>query len=234
MKEEKKVWSKKVIGICIALAVILIGILVYFFTQDEKDFDAGKYVNTILDYTFKGSTKEPRGMFDTEALTQLENQYQTQITGFVDSSITCGVEMDEEMKNKYIVLCKDIFKSMKYHVKSTEKINADEYKVTVEYQTADIFQNYMIATQQEEQRVQEKVDRGEYQGTQEEIELQLKNEVIQSYYELLNTAYKGAQYAEKAEMVFTVKRAEDDKFALDNAQLSDFIEKIIGLGKKQD
>ena len=112
MKREKKKMSKKMIGIIAGVSVALIALVVVWCVGMNQDFDAGKYVSTILDYTFKGKTSNTEDMFDSISMTQLENQYQTQITTFVEKSITGDVEMDAETEEKYIALCKDIFKGL--------------------------------------------------------------------------------------------------------------------------
>jgi len=234
MEKEKKSLSKKTIGIIIGavVAVIALGAVVVFGMN--RDFKADKYVNVILDYTFKGEAKDAGEMFDKGSLEQMKKQYEDNITAFVEKNITGGIAVDEEMKEKYTALCKDIFKAMKYNVKKVEKVNGDEYKVTVEYQAANIFGTYMETATQEAGKLLEKVQRGEYQGTQDEINAQMQQETIANDYTLLDAAYQNVQYGEKETFVFAVKRSESEAFALDSAALSEFLAKIMDLDVKQD
>ena len=234
MEKEKKSLSKKTIGIIIGavVAVIALGAVVVFGMN--RDFKADKYVNVILDYTFKGEAKDAGEMFDKGSLEQMKKQYEDNITAFVEKNITGGIAVDEEMKEKYTALCKDIFKAMKYNVTKVEKVNGDEYKVAVEYQAANIFGTYMETATQEAGKLLEKVQRGEYQGTQDEINAQMQQETIANDYTLLDAAYQNVQYGEKETFVFAVKRSESEAFALDSAALSEFLAKIMNLDAKQD
>lgn len=236
MGKDKKSISKKTIGIIagVVTAVVVIALAVVISMGVNRDFDAETYVRVILDYTFKGNANDAESMFDADSLTQLEKQYEENIVAFVEKNITSGIAMEAEMKEQYVTLCKDIFKAMKYKVKEVEKVSNDEYKVTVEYQAANVFPAYMEAASQEAAKIMEKVQRGEYQGTTEEINQQMQQETISNDCELLNTAYQNVQYGEKETFVFTVKRGENDLFALDSAQLSEFIVKIVGLDEIQD
>ena len=234
MEKEKKTISKKTIGIVAGVVVAIIAMGAIVFVGMTRDFEADKYVSVILDYTFKGKAQDAEEMFGEDALAQMEKQYEDNIVAFVEKNITGGIAMESEMQEKYVALCKDIFKAMKYKVKKVEKVDSDEYKVTVEYQAADVFDNYMETASQEAEKLSEKVQRGEYQGTKEEINLQMQQETIANDYALLDAAYQNVQYGEKETFVFTVKRGENDAFALDGTALSEFLAKIMDLDVKQD
>ena len=234
MEKEKKTISKKTIGIIVGAIVAVIALGAVVVLGMNRDFKADKYVNVILDYTFKGDSKGAGEMFDEASLSQMKKQYEDNITAFVEKNITGGIAVDEEMKEKYTALCKDIFKAMKYNVTKVEKVNGDEYKVTVEYQAANIFGTYMETATQEAGKLLEKVQRGEYQGTQDEINAQMQQETIANDYTLLDAAYQNVQYGEKETFVFAVKRSESEAFALDSAALSEFLAKIMDLDVKQD
>lgn len=235
MEKEKKTISKKTIGIIIGAVVAVIALSAVVFMGLNRDFEADKYVNVILDYTFKGEAKDAGEMFDGDALAQMEKQYEDNITAFVEKNITGGIEVEAEIKEKYTALCKDIFKAMKYKVKKVEKVSGDEYKVTVEYQTANIFETYMEMAAQEAAKMLEKAQSGgEYKGTPEEINAQMEQEIIANDYTVLEAAYQNVQYGDKETIVFTVKRGENQAFALESATLSEFLAKIMGLDEKQD
>jgi hypothetical protein len=165
----------------------------------------------------------------------MKKQYDENVAAFVENNITGGIAVDEEMNEKYTALCKDIFKAMKYKVKNVEKVSGDEYKVTVEYQTANVFDTYMEMAAQEAGKILEKAQRGdEYRGTPEEINAQMQQEMIANDYTVLESAYQNVQYDGKETFVFTVKRGENEAFALDSAALSEFLAKIMNLDAKQD
>ena len=235
MKKEKKTISKKLLGIIIGTAVAVIALGAVAFWGLNRDFKADKYVGVILDYTFKGEAEDNDGMFDQASHEQMKKQYDENVTAFVENNITGGIAVNEEMKEKYTALCKDIFKAMKYKVKTVEKVSKDEYKVTVEYQAANIFGTYMEMAAQEAGKISEKAKRGdEYRGTPEEINAQMQQDIIANDYTVLEAAYQNVQYGEKETFVFVVKRGENEAFALDSTALSEFLVKIMNLDVKQD
>ena len=62
----------------------------------------------------------------------------------------------------------------------------------------------------------------------------MQQETIANDYTVLEAAYENIQYDEKETFVFTVKRGENEAFALDSAALSEFLAKIMNLDAKQD
>lgn len=234
MKKEKKAASKKTIGIIIGAVAVAIALGVIVIIGMGRDFDAQKYVNVILDYTFKGKADGAEELFEEDSIAQLQKQYEENMNAFVERNVTGKIEVEPEMKEKYTALCQDIFQAMKYDVKEAERVNGDEYKVTVEYQVANVFPAYKESASKEAAGIMERVQKGEYQGTTEDINLQMQKDTINNNYELLKAAYENVQYGEKESMVFTIKRDENETFALDSAKLSEFLVKILDLDRIQD
>ena len=222
--------KKIIIGVSIA-AMVAITFLAIVAVGMFRDFDAQTYVRAILNQTFKGDVAETVTVIDAEE-GELLKQYEESIRAFVENNVTTGVEMDEETKEKYVGLCKEIFASMKYEVKEAEKVGKKEYRVPVEYQTTDIFTKFTSALAAESERLKDKANKGEYQG--EDINLQMQNEFLTNSYELLKSAASQAEYAEPETMVFVVKAGENDLFAMEEGQIIEFIMKIMGLYEIQD
>ncbi|MBP3663547.1 MAG: hypothetical protein J6J03_00135, partial [Tyzzerella sp.] len=168
--------KKIIIGVSIA-AVVAITFLAIVAVGMFRDFDAQTYVRAILNQTFKGDVAETVTVIDAEE-GELLKQYEESIRAFVENNVTTGVEMDEETKEKYVGLCKEIFASMKYEVKEAEKVGKKEYRVPVEYQTTDIFTKFTSALAAESERLKDKANKGEYQG--EDINLQMQNELVKN------------------------------------------------------
>lgn len=223
--------SKKSMVAVIVSSVVLLGIVVMWLL---RDFDAQGYVNAILDQTFQGNVENAVTFVDDKTEEELQKQYEEGIQSFVESNITNGIEMEEELEAQYVALCKEIFKNMTYSVKEAEKINRKEYHVPVEYRSSDVFQRFTEAVAAESARLLEKVDKGEYKGTMEEINQQMQQEFLNNCYELFKTAYEEMEYAESETIIFVVKRNEDRLFTVDDAQMQEFVVKIIGLDEKQD
>lgn len=231
MKSKKGIIIGSIIGtVVIALATVSLLFGMGLF----NNFDAQGYVRAILNQNLQGDVKEAGAMVDGKTEEELLQQYEDGVYSFVKKNITSGIEMDEELEGKYIALCKDIFKAMKFEVGEAQKVDGDKYHVPVKYQTADIFPKFVASVAEESVRLMTKVEKGEYQGTLEEINSQMQEEFLNNSYELLKKSYEEAQYGEKETMTFVVERDEKGLYTMDNAQIYDFILKIMGLDEIQD
>lgn len=234
-KEMSQNSKKKItIAICVA-AVAVITMLAIVAVGMFRDFDAQKYVRSVLNQTFKGEVEEMMTVVDDKTEEELLQQYEDGVVAFVENNVIAGVEMDEELREKYVVLCKEVFASMKYDVKEAEKISKKEYHVPVSYQTPDVFEKFMESLSAEFTRLTDKANKGEYQeGSVEEINLQMEKEFLSNAYELLKTAVSEATYGEEETIVFVVKADENNLFVIEEGQLNEFILKIMGLDEIQD
>lgn len=223
--------KKKVLGITI---IILLAAVFFVGMWLGKDFDAQGYVEAVLDHHFKGEVDELSEFVKKKSKEELKQQYEESVTTFAENNIINGIELEDELKQQYIDLCKKIFKSMKYDVKANEKINRKEYKVTVEYQDSDVFLKFMDAIVLESDRIMDKVDKGEYKGTLEEINAQMEKEFLENCYNLLEQAYQEAEYGEKMTEIFTIKKNEEGIFQIDDVQMNEFVKKIMGFDTNQD
>lgn len=223
--------SKKSIAIAAVIAIMLIGVVVLWMF---RDFDAQGYVQSVLDQRFHGDVTNAATFIDDKTEEELLAQYEEEMQAFVESNITAGVEMDEELHAQYVELCKEIFKTMAYTVDEAEKINYKEYHVLVTFEPIDVFQTFSAAVPTESARLMEKVNNGEYKGTLEEINAQMQSEFLTNCYELLKSSYKNRQYGEAETITFFVKKNEDGLFAIDEGQVHEFLLKITGLDVNQD
>ena len=222
--------KKEYIGlIVVGLALLAILGMWYF-----REFDAQGYVQAVLNQRFYGDAEAAVIFVDDKTEEELIQQYEMEIQSFVESNITAGVEMGEELKGQYVEICKQIFNEMDYSVKEAKKINRNEYHVPVEYNPVDVFQTFSAAVPEEKAKIEDKVEKGEYKGTKEEITEQIQQEYLYNCCELLKTAHEEMKYAETETIVFVVKRNADDLFAIDEVQMHEFLVKIMGLDIKQD
>lgn len=199
-----------------------------------RDFDASGYVNAVLDQHFQGEVGMAAQFVEGKTEEELYAQYEEGVLSFVQNNITSGVEVDEELEQKYVELGKDIFMIMQYNVKEAEKIRGKEYNVPVEYQTMNVFPTFIEEVQKEAEKIKEKVNKGEYQGTLEEINAQMQEEFLQNSYICLRHAYREVRYEFKETMIFKVTRNDDGLYVIDESQIHDFTSKILGLDEIQD
>lgn len=196
-------------------------------------FDAKGYVQALLDHRFQGDTEKLLKFDKDSEAKKLKEDYEQYIQTF-SQGLTEGLNASREMEDKFYKVCKEIFRSMKYNVIKEEKVSSDEYKVTVEIQPTDIFVKWKSMLKESMAEIQQKSERGEYKGTEEEIlQLMLLDITAQSY-ELLETAYTEASYGEKESVTLTIKKGENKEFAPKEEEISDLITKILRLDAIQD
>ncbi len=218
----------------IAVSVVVVIALGFFCMWWFRDFDAQGYVKAVLDQNLKGDVTLAAEFIQDSSKEELQKQYEDGVRSFAENNITNGIEMDEALKEQYVELCKNIFACMKYTVKEAERISRTEYHVTVEYQSADVFQKFSAAVLEESSRLLEKVDKGEYKGTEEEINQQMKKEFLENCYNLLEKAFQEVQHSETQTEVFVVQKNSDGLFEISDEQMRLFVKKIMGFEANQD
>lgn len=231
-KKKKNTLIYSIVGVVVVVLVVTFGALA--ISGVLRDFNAQQYVEIVLDYTIKGEAKPAVTIMEGTTEEGLSQQYDDEIISFVENSILTGETVDDELKNKYVVLCKDIFAEMKYEVHEAEKISGKEYHVKVTYQPIKVFETFQESCTAEYQRIMEKVENGEYRGTEEEILAQMKQEYLTNSYTLLEEACKNMEYGKKATMTIKVVKGENDLFGISNEQRNEFFKKIMGLDAIQD
>ena len=222
--------KKEYIGLIVVGLALLVILGMWYF----REFDARGYVQAVLNQRFYGDVEAAVTFVDDKTEAELVEQYEAEIQSFVESNITAGVEMEEELQGQYVETCKRIFNEMDYSVKEAEKISRNEYHVLVEYSPVDVFQTFSTAVPEEKAKIEEKVEKGEYKGTKEEITKQMQQEYLYNCCELFKTAYEEMKYLEKETIELVVKRNEDKLFVIDEVQMHEFLVKIMGLDIKQD
>lgn len=221
-----------IIGAGAAAAVILIvGILAACGVF--RGFNPETYVKAVLDQSLKGEVKAASQLMAGTTSDKLYEQYEAGIESFVKNSIANGVELDEELQDKYVKLCKKVFGAMKYEVKEAKEGKQGGYEVTVSYQPSNVFTNFITKIGEENQRLAEKVDNGEYRGTLEEINSQMQKDFMNQAYTLLEECHDAMEYGEKETYVFTIVKDAEGMYDLKEAQISEFITKILNLDENQ-
>lgn len=222
--------SKKGTVAIIAVIVVLVGIVCVGLL---RDFDAQGYVRAILSQRFQGDITEAEEILEDTTKEELISQYEEGIESFVTAYITNGVEIDEALEQKFVDLCKEIFGSMKYQVNEAEKISRKEYDVSVEFESVDVFPQFIASIQTESELLKQKAENGEYKGTKEEINAQMQNEFLNRSYELLETAYQNRSYGDMETIVFKIKSNEKNVFSMNEEEISALITKILRLDEIQ-
>jgi len=214
-----------------AVVIIVIGLLAAFGVF--RGFNPEGYVKAVLDQSLKGEVRVASQLMEGTTEDQLLKQYEAGITSFVKNSITSGVELDDELQGKYIELCKKVFGAMKYEVKEAKDTKDGGFEVTVSYKPANVFANFITKIGEENVRLTEKVENGEYRGTLEEINSQMQKDFMTNAYTLFEESYGAIEYGEEEAFVFTIVKDAEGMYDLDEAQISEFITKILNLDEIQ-
>lgn len=220
---------KKTVGVivCGMLIFVLAGCSIF------RDFDARGYTQAVLDQMFQGEVDDLAEFKEETGKKELSDAYKDYIFAF-SQSLTEGLNVSDAMADKFYTLCREIFRTQKYSVSSVEKVSRDEYKVTVEIQPTDIFIKWKPMLVESMEGIQAKIERGEYQGTEDEILEQMMFDIAAQSYELLETAYQEMGYGEKETVVLTVKQDENEEFGIKDEEISDLVTKILRLDAIQD
>lgn len=231
----KNIFKNKnyLLGTVIVAGVILISVGILAVTGVFHKFSPTEYVEAILDQTLKGDVSSAAEMTDA-SFDSLKAQYSAGIETFVESSILNGIQADEELKGKYVDVCKKVFAAMKYEIKEAKDLNGGGYEVTVEYQASDIFAKFTDAITKETERLYEKADNGEYRGTLEEVNKQIEKEFIENSFSLFEESYKKMEFGETETFTFTIQKDESGLYKIGEGQIAEFIKKIMNLDAKQD
>ena len=214
-----------------AVVIIVVGLLAVLGVF--RGFNPEGYVKAVLDQSLKGEVRVASQLMEGTTEDQLRAQYEAGITSFVKNSIASGVELEDELQGKYVELCKKVFGAMKYEVKEAKDTKDGGFEVTVSYKPANVFANFITKIGEENARLTEKVENGEYRGTLEEINSQMQKDFMTNAYTLFEESYSAIEYGEEETYVFTIVKDAEGMYDLDEAQISEFIVKILNLDENQ-
>lgn len=225
--------GKKKLNVTVTIAVIVvsIGLLTLVCYRLFGGFNAGKYVSAVCMQILEGNVdnaiKMTRGLTEEKAIEQHEEMVQN----FVDNVIASGLDLKKKEKDACVETTKQIFANLKYEVEKEEKISADEYRVTIRYQESDVITKLQTLAKEESALAKKKVDKGEYEGTVEEINKQIQKEFTEKLPSMLDEAYETMTFGKEKTYELVVVKNENGLYSVD---ISEFIVKMMGLSVKED
>lgn len=220
-----------IIGAVAGAVILVIGLIA--LSGVFRGFDPENYVEAVLNQSLKGDVGAASQLMVHTTKEELREQYEAGITSFVNNSILNGVEVDEELEGKYVKLCKKLFADMKYSIKESKGTKDGGYEVVVSYQTSNVFNNFIVAIEEEKQHLNDKMENGEYRGTLEEINGQMQKDFLTNAYTAFETCFENIEYGEKETYVFEITKDQDGKYGMEETQISEFITKILNLDEIQ-
>lgn len=225
MKDKRRWWRS-------LFLLVLTGLLVYGTTV--KDFDAKGYVQATLDANLKGDIKRACDMIADQSEEELLSQYEEGVGNFLANNILTGVTVDEEQREEYLTICRQIYQSMEYEVGIARKKNAKEFQVEVAYHKTDVMLRFVQYVEEASEQFLKEVEKTTYKGTEEEIRRQMETAFLKRSLDCLQRACKDATEGVEETMIFTVSADEKGLFSLKEGQMSQFIEKILCIDQIQD
>ncbi len=223
---DKKKKTLIITGISVGVALVLFIAIAIFGMF--RGFNSEKYVSAVLNQTFKGEVDAVAKMTKDSNPADLRAQYEKGITSFAMNSLAGGVEMEPDLQAKYIALCKEIFADMKYTVIDHEKVDSQSYDVTVEYEPTDIISRFAASMSNVNATLNTRVENGDYRGTREEINEQMKKDFLKEVYSFYEADYENMEYGAKATVVFRVEKSESGLYKMNGQEVAQFIKKILG------
>ena len=228
-------WSMKnkkmSVAVIIGAVVVSLGLLVVVCFRLFGGFDAGKYVSAVCEQILEGDVeaaiKMTRGLTKEKA----QEQHEEMVQNFVNNVIASGLTLEKEEQEACVEITKQIFSSLKYEVEKTEKVSDEEFRVTIRYQETNVIEKLQALAKEESAKASQKANKGEYEGTVEEINEQIQKEFAEKLPSMLEEAYETMTFGEEKTMVLTVKKNEKGLYSAD---ISEFIVKMMGLTTKQD
>ena len=226
-KTLRKLSKKKRIIITVTIAVILVlGAAVGGWLYVNR-FDAGEYVQAVLDTSYKNETDqyvEITGIPKEEAEKIFENNLNATMAGFEDS------EMPEELRPQYRELFGEIAGKVSYTVDEPKREKDGSYTVTVMIKPITLFPDTYELFQTRAQEYASQVTDSVMNGAEMPSDEEMQSQIYQIYYDVLKERVdSGMLYGGARELTLHVTKEgsreftinQEDMDALDSALIED-------------
>lgn len=232
MKENKK---NVIIGIMIGVATVLFLVLgTLAISGVFRQFDGAGYVSAILKQTLCGDVEHAAEMMDGVTEEELIAQYEAGVSSFMNIIISSETELEPDLEERYMAVCKNILAASKYEVQEARKISDREIEVPVRYRPSNVLQLFQASEANEITVMNEKKENGEYRGSLAEVQTQMQTEYLTACCTLLEEAYNQMEFGEEQTIVLKVIKGEDGLYKLEESAITQFLLKILSLDEKED
>lgn len=213
-------------------AVVVFAILIVGIRGCMKagETDAASYVQAQLDLMFQGETQEAQEILGASKK-EWEQVYENGIQAFITSYLMDGSEDLSAAADAFGPTVKAIFRLARYQVGSVSDGGGKERTVTVTYEPMDVFTQFVPRLREMAKDIEAAARMGTYTGTEEEKAQAMLMEYLTKSVSLLEDCYRNLQYGEKQEYTFTVSYEKAGNPTLKNAEITEFMEKILELDK---
>lgn len=216
---------KKCRFICCFLIVAL-----FSLAGCKSELKASEYVQANLDLIFQGEISGAKAFIDASD-SDLKQMYKNGIYAFVEGYLTGDIDENGDYTDAFAYLVQEIFRMMRYQVEEAEKEESDVYKVNVKYYPVNIFPEFIEEISSLSGELEERMDNGYYEGSQEQQRQSMLTDYLEKSYGLLSESYLKMEYGEERIFSFTVTKNGKNTPKLDEKEINEFIECILALDK---
>lgn len=210
--------KKRIIIIIVLAAVLMLGAGAGIWMYVNR-FDAGEYVQAVLDVSYKNETDlyvEITGASQEEAQQVFEDNLDATMKGFESS------DMPEDLQPQYRELIGTIAKKTSYTVKEPVRQEDGTYEVTVTVKPITLFTDTYADFQVRAEDYAAQITDSVMQGAEMPSEEEMQDQIYQIYYDVLKEKvdsgmlYGRAQdvtlhVAKKSSRVFTIDEEDMDR-----------------------
>lgn len=197
-------------------------------TACQPKFDAAGYVKSYADANYKGEFDKYAELCKVD-VSQAEKVYNENVETMV-TTLASGLELDDEMEQKYTNLVKELIGKVKYTVEDDVEYKDGEFTVKVKTErlnfVVDTSEAYKLGKEIGEKAAKEylkehkKVDQSEYTEF-------LESKVVEALYEYFSDVVKNATYDEAETIEITVAENDEGLYAMSEAEISEFDNALI-------
>lgn len=203
--------KRRIILIAAVVAVLVAGAAAAAYLYLNR-FDAGEYVQAVLDVSYKNKTDkyvEITGVSEKEARQIFEDNLDATMKGFETS------DMPEELLPKYRELFSELAKNVSYTVGKPVRGENSVYSVTVKVKPVTLFSDTYGIFQEKAQEYAQQVTESVMNGAEMPADEEMQNEIYQIYYEVLkNRMDSGMLYGGVQDAVLRVRKESGAEFEI--------------------
>ena len=203
--------KKRIILIAAALAVLITGAVIGTNLYRNR-FDAGEYVQAVLDVSYKNETEqyvEITGVSKEEAEQIFENNLDATMEGFEAS------DMPQEFIPQYRELFSELAQKVSYTVEDPIREENDVYEVLVKVKPITLFPDTHSTFQKKAKEYADQVTDSVMNGGAMPSDEEMQKEVYQIYYDVLKEKIDtGMLYGEAKNITLQVKKEGSREFSV--------------------
>ena len=203
--------KRRIILIAAVIAVLVAAAAAGAYLYMNR-FDAGEYVQAVLDVSYKNKTDkyvEITGISEEEAEKIFEDNLDATMKGFETS------DMPDELLPKYRELFSELAKNVSYTVGKPVRGENSVYSVTVKVKPVTLFPDTYGTFQEKAQEYADQVTDSVMNGAEMPTDEEMQREIYQIYYDVLKSQMDaGMLYGEVQDAVLHVRKEGGTEFEI--------------------